>query len=369
MKKTSWLLLLLATSTAGGAAFYFSTRSEAGTPIADTALRHRLERRDLMIEVVDTGKVQPKEKVEIKSKVAGQVRRVAVEEGAVVKRGQLLLELDPIDYERDVARAEAEIARSENALEFAKLNLERKKRALQDRGVAQMDVDFAENEVRAKAAELRATSVALATARDRLQYTRVLAPIDGTVIELGIEQGEVVTPGVQQTFEGRPLMTIGDLSTLIVRVELNQIDIAKMKLGQTAELTFDALPGKKYSAVVTKTAPAGVKPKGKEVEVFPVEATLANADPSIKPGMTADVRFSIDVKPGVLSAPIEAVRREAGKSWVTKIVLQEGKETSEKVEVVVGARNDRELELSSGVAEGDELLVDPGSSKENEVEL
>jgi RND family efflux transporter MFP subunit len=356
--------------TVVGAGVYLTQRSEAETTLPqDASLRVDVKKHDFTIEVIDTGKVQPKERVEIKSKVAGQVIEVFVEEGDVVKKGQLLLRLDPTDFERDVARADAEVAQAKNALEYSQLTFERKKRALSERGVAQIEVDLAANEVKTKTIALKSAEIALATARDRLRYTQVAAPLDGTVIELGIEVGEVVTPGVQQTFEGRPLLTIGDLSTLIVRSELNQIDIAKIALGQEVTLTFDALPGKKYQARVTKSAPAAVKPKGKEIEVFPVEATLVDADPSIKPGMTADVRFQIETKPNVFAVPIEAVVKESGKAYVNKIVLADGREKTEKTEVTVGARNDRELEVAAGLSEGDKLLINPASAKENEVEL
>lgn len=367
-KKTRWFLILSVVAVAAGG-IYLSQRSEAEPIHTDAALRIDVKKHDFMIEVVDTGKVQPKERVEIKSKVAGQVVEVLVEEGARVKKGQLLLRLDPIDFEREVAKADADVAQAKNALEYAELSLDRKKRGLQDRGVAQIDVDLANNEVKTKTIALKSAEIALATARDRLRYTQISAPLDGTVIELGIKVGEVVTPGVQQTFEGRPLLTIGDLSTLIVRSELNQIDIAKIELGQKVLLTFDALPGKKYDAKVTKSAPAAVKPKGKEIEVFPVEATLVECDHAIKPGMTADVRFEISVKPNVYAVPIEAVVKESGKSFVTKIVMAEGKEKTEKIEIKVGSRNDRELEVDSGIAEGDKLLIKPASAAANEVEL
>src|SRR5262249_16806575 len=120
----------------------------------DGSLIVPVKQGDLPIEVIETGKVQPREKVEVKSKVAGQVERVLVEEGAQVKKGALLLRLDPTDFRRDVARTEADVGRAEadvaqakNGLEFAKLTLERKQKGLEGRGVAQIDVDFAVNDV------------------------------------------------------------------------------------------------------------------------------------------------------------------------------------------------------------------------------
>jgi RND family efflux transporter MFP subunit len=208
--------------------------------------------------------------------------------------------------------------------------------------------------------------VALSAAQDRLRYTQLLATLNGTVIERGIEPGEMVTPGVQATMEGKALLTVADLSTLIVKTDLNQIDVAKVKLGQHVTLTLDALPGKTYTATVTKVAPAAITPKGKEIDVFPVEATLAEADGLIKPGMSADVRIHIETKKNALFLPIEAVVKESGKSYVTRIVAGPAKQKTEKVEVTTGVRNDRDVELLSGLAAGDRALIKPASSADNE---
>jgi HlyD family secretion protein/macrolide-specific efflux system membrane fusion protein len=344
-------------------------RGGAGPKELDQSLIVAVKRGDLSIEVVETGKVQPREKVEVKSKVAGQVDKVLVLEGAQVKKGELLLQLDPTDYRRDVSRCEADVAQAKNALEFARLSLDRKQRGLESRGVAQADVDFALNDLKAKQVALKTTEVALGAAQDRLRYTQIVSPMDGTVIQRGIQPGEVVTPGVQATFEGKPLLTVADLSTLVVKADLNQIDVAKVKLGQTVSLTLDALPGKKYEAKVSQVAPASTTPKGKDVDVFPVEATLTSADGQIKPGMTADMRIHIETKDKVLSLPIEAVVKEAGKNMVTKVTGAAGKGRTQKAEVQTGARNDREVEVVSGLGEGEKVLIKPASSADNEYKM
>lgn len=365
-----WPILVVIVVGAGAAGAYALQGEKEDPALKDEKLRYTVKRGELVVEVVDTGKVEPKEKVEIKSKVAGQVITVDVVEGEKVEPGQRLLRLDPIDYEREVARAAAEVERADNALAFAELDAERKKKALAHRGVAEIDVALAENEAKARAIAKKSAQIALATAQDRLRYTKLEAPIAGTILEVGIEKGEVVTPGVQQTFEGRPLLTVGDLSTLILRTELNQIDIAQIALDQEATLTFDALPGRTFKAKVTKIAPAAVKAQGQsQVEVFPVEATLVDADPAIKPGMTADVRFQVAVHPDVLSVPIEAVVKDGDKRMVTKIVDGATGPAREKVEVKLGVRNDRVHQVVEGLKEGDVLLIDPASSKDNEVEL
>jgi multidrug efflux pump subunit AcrA (membrane-fusion protein) len=104
--------------------------------------------------------------------------------------------------------------------------------------------------------------------------------------------------------------------------------------------------------------------------VFPVEATLTKADALIKPGMTADVRIHIEKKMNVLSLPIEAVVKEQGKQYVTKVTIGEkGKQKQDKVEVKVAARNEREVEITDGVKEGEQVVIKPGSSAENEYKM
>lgn len=354
----------------GAVVVFVTRRGGAGPKELDPSLITTVKRSDLAIEVLETGKVQPREKVEIKSKVAGQVQKVLVDAGDHVKKGQLLLQLDPTDYERDVAKCEADVAAAKNALEFSQLSLDRRQKGLEARGVAQMDVDTAAADVRAKKVALQTATVAYNAASDRLRYTHIVAPMDGTVTERGIQPGEVVTPGVQATFEGKALLTVSDLSTLIVKADLNQIDVAKVKLGQKVAVTLDALPGKTYEAEITKIAPASITPKDKQVDVFPVEATLTRADTAIKPGMTADVRIHIEKKANVISLPIEAVVKENGKQFVSKVIpLDKGKQKTDKVEVAVGARNDREIEIQSGIKEGDKVLIKPASSAENEYKM
>jgi HlyD family secretion protein/macrolide-specific efflux system membrane fusion protein len=347
----------------------------------DEALIVKVKRGDLAIDVIETGKVQPHDKVDVKSQVAGQVDRVFVDEGEKVTAGQLLLRLDPTNFRRDVAqqqaavaRAVADVASARNALEFARLSLGRKQKGLEGRGVAQVDVELAESDVRGKVAALATyeavlagTRVALSAAEDRLRYTKILSPMDGTVLERGIAPGEVVTPGVQATFEGKALLTIADLATLEVKSDLNQIDVAKVQLNQPVTLTLDALPGKKYQAKVTRIAPGSTVPKGKDVDVFPIEAQILDADAAIKPGMTADVRIHVDTRKAVLSLPIEALVKEAGKSFVSRVGVDgRGRQKTDKIEVQVGARNDREAEITSGLSEGDRVLIKPASSAENE---
>jgi multidrug efflux pump subunit AcrA (membrane-fusion protein) len=158
------------------------------------------------------------------------------------------------------------------------------------------------------------------------------------------------------------------MSVLLVKTDLNQIDVARVVKGQKAQVTLDALPDKKFTATVTRVAAAAVTVNQRDT--FPVEAALdANQDLSaIKPGMTADVRILIEKKPGVLVLPIEAVVTEKGQSLVHRLVPSpDGKSKIQKTSelaVVLGARNDREVEIKSGIKEGEQVLIKPPKANE-----
>ncbi|WP_437999741.1 efflux RND transporter periplasmic adaptor subunit [Sorangium sp. So ce185] len=368
-RRRLWPWLIAALALAGIGAVVVA-KASGGPPPIDPALVVTAKRGDLAVEILETGRIEAREKVEIKSKVAGQVAEVLADEGARIAKDQLLLVLDPTDNAREVARAEAELARARAAAAFAKRVVERRTAGVEASVTPSEDLDLAKHELAEKTIAVRLAEVALSAARDQLRYTKIYSPLDGTVIQRNIEPGEVVTPGVQSTFEGKALLTVADLSTLVVKVDLNQIDVAKVAPGQPATLTLDALPGKTYAAKVTTIAPASVKLEGREVDVFPVEAELSQVDGLIKPGMTADVRIRLDHRPGVVSLPIEAVSADGGKQLVTRVVDgPDGKPTTEQVEVALGARNDREVEILSGVPEGARVLINPPSAAENETKM
>jgi HlyD family secretion protein/macrolide-specific efflux system membrane fusion protein len=336
----------------------------------DPSLVVKAARGDLEISVVELGRIEPREKVGVKSRVPGQVLKLFVEEGDAVKKGQLLLVLDPIDFQRDVVRAGQEVEKAQAAVEFAALTLDRRKRGLAERGVAQADVDFAENDLKTKKILLSQARESLALAEDKLRFSRISAPMDGTVTQRTIRVGETVVPGSMATLDGTALLTLSDLSVLIAKADLNQIDVAKVHLGQPVTLTLDALPGKSFTAKVTKIAPASILPKGKDVEVFPIEATLDAAGPGssgIRPGMTADVKIHVETRRGVLKLPIEAVVKEKGKTFVHKVMDGEGRKPhTVKADVKIGGRNDREQEITGGLSEGDRVLIKPPSAEANE---
>jgi len=366
MARSQWPLglgLLLALGIAGAAL----ARASSGAPPLDPARVVTATRGTLGLEILETGRVEPREKIELKSKLAGSVVAVRADEGDRVRKGDVLVQLDPTELEREVAAAEAELERTRAGIDLSRLTLARTRRAIEERVLPSAELDVAEHELRSRLAEQRLLEVRLGAARDRARDTRIRAPIDGTVIQRATEVGEVVVPGVQATLNGKPLLTIADLSVLLVKVDLNQIDVAKVRPGALASVSFDALPGKTYSAKITRVAPASSRPSDKDLDVFPVEAELLAADEAIKPGMTADVRIQLEQRANAIMVPIEAVAKANGRSTVTRVLDGEREPRTEQVEVTLGARNDRELELLSGLNAGDRVLIDPPSAAASEM--
>lgn len=365
-RRWPWLLGVLVLLCGGGVTFA-ATRAK-GEPIDEKRVIVA-ERRELAIEIVEVGRVEPERQVELKSKVPGVVKEVRVEEGDAVEAGALLLRLDAVDAQRDVARTATEVSRAKSGLAFAEARAKRAEEGSRLGVTSQIDREAARSEAEEKRWALQASRVALSASRDRLSYTRLHAPIAGTVIHRGIDAGETVTPGVEATADGKPLLTIADLSRLLVKVDLNQIDVARVKLGQAVRVHVDALPDKSYSAKVTRIAPASLRRPGKDVDVFPIEALLTDADGRIKPGMTAEVKIDVEKKRETLALPIEAVRKNEGKTLVTRVIEGAKGRSREEVEVVLGSRNDRDVEVVSGIAPGDRILLEPSSAAANETKM
>jgi RND family efflux transporter MFP subunit len=307
------------------------------------------------------GRVEAFEEVEILSKVAGRVAEVLVKDGDTVKKGDPLILLDTRDYGRVVARERALLDTAQAKVNYAKRQFEKKRELAREGLLSALDFDVAERELELMELDVRTAHVTLTQAEDRLRDARIVAPASGTAIRRKIEPGEMVIPGVESTFEKRALLMIADLSRLVIKIELNQIDVSKVRLGQRVTATFDGLPDEKFAARVTEISPASTK--AKDLDVFPIKAELDQPDPRIKPGMTADVRVHIEEKPAAVTVPIESVTHEAGKAFVKRIIERQKDRHTERVEVVLGTQNDRFAEVVSGLNEGEQVLLDPPAAK------
>jgi HlyD family secretion protein len=330
----------------------------------DENLIRPVTRGDLVDEVSEAGKITPRFDVDIKSKVSGEVLAVHVEEGQIVKKGDLLYEILDTEYSRNVALARVALKQAQLQAENAEVDRQRKEQALATRGISQAEYDVARREVELAKVNIDGQKVQLQSAQDQLDYTKIRAPIDGVVIVRSVEPGEVVTAGVTATVNGEAQMTIAQMDKLLLEIDLNQVDVAKVDKDQASRILLDAYPGEEVPGTVTQIAAAGHTDPTRGIDVFTVKVEV---DPSkskveIKPGMTAEVRIQIGTWPNVVKLPAEMVFEEEGKSYVFKVHAPvDGKEgdpkVKEKTEITIGHRSDREVEVLTGIAEGDEFYA------------
>jgi HlyD family secretion protein len=325
----------------------------------DEALIRPVERGDLIDEVSESGKMAPAFEVDIKAKVSGEVVAVHVNEGQVVHVGDLLLDVADAEYRRQVEMARVAVEEAAIELDNAESQEQRNKAALASRGISEIEYTLAVQKRDLARVGLRRAKLNLAAAQEQLSYTHVGSPMEGTVIRRNIEVGEVVTAGMTATVNGEAQLTIAQMDRLLLDIDLNQVDVARVSVGQTARILLDAYPGEEVTGAVTQIAAAGHLDTTRGIDVFTVrvEVDPHAATVEIKPGMTAEVRVKVGEWPGVVKVPVETVFEADGKSWLYVVKEQDGAKTKEKVEVTVGHRSDREIEITAGVGEGDRIYA------------
>jgi membrane fusion protein (multidrug efflux system) len=279
--------------------------------------------------VTATGTIEPIRTITINSQLAGAVRQVAVEEGDPVRQGTLLARIDSRELEAQLASAEA-------SLEVASRAAERAERL---RGEEIITVAEYERDVAGHAAA-RATRDQL---RTRLGYATIRAPIAGVVLGKTVEMGDIV--GAQTE-----LFTIGDVSALVVRLPISELDVAALKEGDAVSLTLDALPGRSLPGRIRRIFPAG----DPTTRLVPVEVVLTGpAAREARPGFLARVSFQLDPRTGVLLVPAGALVDDAGGS--AAFVLSQGRASRRHVER--GGIYQGQVEIIQGLTAGDTVAV------------
>jgi HlyD family secretion protein len=364
-------------------------------------------------KVSGPGKIDPEARVEISAHIPGKITRIAVREGDPVTKGQLLLELERIQYEARVLESRAnveaqrsmvDLARAQN--DKAKLDLQRAE-DLHKRGVSSdKDLEIARTESQVGEARLRSaeqtyeqTVAAARAAEDDLDKCRFTAPMDGIVSQLNVEEGEIAVTGTMNN-PGTVLMSIADLSRMEVEAEIDETDVVDVRVGQKVKVKVDAFPDTAFAGAVTEIANTAItRNRGTQEEVtnFTVKAVLVDRVPALRPGMSATVDIETASRDSAIKAPIQAVvsrdperEKKALERNTTKgkgkpkgetaiaaeaeaedededtarskrvdgvYVLRDGR--AEFVTVKTGISDDRWVEIESGLQSGDKVITGP----------
>lgn len=283
----------------------------------------KVHREDITSRVRAPGKIEPKTQVKISADIMGKITHLLVKEGDRVRAGQLMLQLQDTQYRSNweqvraaSASAEASLRQAESALKINESNYARA-RSLHDQKLlsdaeweqAQNAHDSARMAAATAQEEQARTKAALAAAADNLSKTRFTAPFDGVVSALNVEQGEIVITGTMNN-PGTEILTVSDLSRMLVRADVDETDVVDMKLGQKAKISVDAFPDTTFAGTVTEignTAKRSITSTVEGQTNFEVKVVFDHNVPEVRPGMTADVEIETGTHEKTLTVPIQAV--------------------------------------------------------------
>ena len=329
-----------------GAAATFSYLYIVRKPDAAVEPETAAVRRGNLVETaLLSGQVKARVQVDVKSRASGEIIEIAVNEGDLVKEGELLLRLDPIDEERALATAEANrksalaqvsqaraalaMARTDDVEAAARLDVrlqgasqglisEDERRTVASAAAsAKQGVAVRRADLQAAQAQLQRAEVELSQAQQRLKETTIVAPIAGTVLAVHADQGAIVASGITNIAGGTPLVTIGDLSSLYVVGSLDEADIGRVSADDAVTIRVDAFPDTTFSGRVERIAPMGQAISN--VVTFDVNVLVTDSrGDRLRPGMTADLEVVTATHKHVLLVPVSAIRSEQGKRYVLR---------------------------------------------------
>ena len=367
-------------------------KAEASTPFR----LGKVQAEDLQVSVREVGVVDPLTKVDVKSTVSGRIVGLKVREGATVRAGEVLAEVEPdvnqaqtlSDVQGSVSQAKVSFKNAERDFaqqaELFRLGL------ISDqvyRG-ARTQRDLAEEayksaQTRYQIVEDRGIPI---SGNASTQLARVTAPLNGVVIKKGVELGDTITSGVSSFSAGTVVFTVADLASLIVRVNLNEVDIAKVRVGQPVRISLDAYPQRSFTGKVRFVAPAADLVE--KIKVFKVEVALDELTESFRTGMSANVEILGEKRDKAVSVPLEALQRRNGQTVVYRLkadlppkelakakegLTGRGKfiwladhwaEFFDVVQVTAGIATLERVEILAGLKAGDQVsLEDPSKKK------
>ncbi len=423
-KKRTWLIIgLIAVVTILIILAVVKKKDSGGTKIAT----EKAAIRTLVETVSANGKIQPARDIKISPYISGEVVELYVKEGEFVEKGTRLAKIDPKIYistyekteaalktaEANEANAKARLAQSQAQYTKAKLDYQRSKTLWEKKVISDADFDAAKSafqvaEAEVKAAkesyraaqfQVRSAKASLSEAKENLNRTVIYAPDSGTVSKLSVEEGERVT-GASQFSAGTEIMRIANLDVLEVNVEVNENDIVRVALNDTAIIEVDAYLDRKFKGIVTEIATSAntVGVTADQVTNFDVkirmlrdsyEDLIKPNDPipsPFRPGMSATVEIETATVNNVLTVPIQAVTTRADTTGRIKTAREKREENAGKEKeneetkkeedliecvfvyqngkavlkpVITGIQDNTYIQIKSGISEGDEVIVAP----------
>ncbi len=308
-KKTFIIAGLVIVILVGG---YFLWPRQPAVKSAPTGLSQRtavVTRGDLMALVSATGKVEPIQKVEVKSKASGQILAMPVEEGDPVQKGTLIARIDETDLRNAYEQAVADLELARATVAQTASNVKRQTELFKRGLLSEAEIDQVKlEEVRAKAQQIKAESE-LVTAETRLKDAVVRSPINGLVLQKNVEAGQVISSGTNSVSGGTLIATVANTDSVYIYAEVDEVDIGQVHIGQKAKVVPDAFPDDVFHGYVLRVAPLAKVEQN--VTTFNVTIVVANENAKLKAGMNTSVDLTVADRQDVLLVAKQAVKEFA----------------------------------------------------------
>ncbi len=351
MKKFIVLIVVVGIAVGGfyGWKNWQKTRQAAAPERPTTA---KVELRDISFSVNAAGEIAPAEQVSVRPEINGLVKELPVDVGDLVKKDALLFRLDDKLLQQQRASNLTDIERAKLNLEKGERDYKRAQQLLADKLISQELYDDTKTAFDLAKNALERAQKELALTDEQLTKTVVRAPFDCTVLTRPISVGQAVS-GSGGFNSGTEVLTIADLTSMVINAQVNQADVPRLQAGETVEVTVEAVPGLRVNGLVERISPqATIK---NNIKGYPARILLKNVDPRVRPGMTANVRIPVASAANVAAVPLAAVfteRASEGGEMERFVYVQQG-DTFEKRNVKVGVADYFYAEIQEGLKEGE----------------
>jgi len=309
-----------------------------------------------------SGYVAAQRKAAVASKATGRLEWLGVEEGSAVKKGQVIARLENKDVLAANDQAVANVSTSMAELDDARQNFSRMKE-LRDKGfVSQAEYDTADTRLKRSQAQVTAAEAGLRSAEVAVEYTLIRAPFDAVVLTKNADVGDIVTPLGAAANAKAAVVTIADLASLQVEVDVSESNLSKVRAGQPCEITLDALPDARFRGAVHMIVPTADRTKASVM----VKVRFTNIDPRVLPEMSARVAFlerpvaDAEQQPRTAVSPAAVADRD-GK----KVLFVVKDDRAVETVVTVGGKLGDAVEVLSGANPGDKVVLNPPKKLRN----
>jgi HlyD family secretion protein len=354
-----------------------------------------VEKGDIARSVVARGKIEPLSKVDIKSKANGIIQALKADVGDQVKEGQILAELDKEDLQAQVreakatldgeeanlqaataAQAKARIEAANPELEFARRDSKRAQELFDGKIASQQQLDDANRayEVARNRQDLLDATVQTATAQvgqararvaaakasldrteETLGYSTIRAPISGIVLIRPTEIGDAVSSILNMGSAASLIMTLGDVSSVYIKGEVDEADVGKADCGQHVRTKVESFPGETFEGVVKRISPMGKDQNN--VTTFEVRVTISNPQGKLRANMTANAEIVLEEHKNVLLVPESALVYDKDKNASVQLLDPKAKAGWRKAPLKIGISNGQRTEVVAGLGGGDKLVL------------